>query len=122
MADSRGNVHTAWEGDRKVIYRGWIAASGWGDVVQLSNDNVVGLGERLAVTADGQLRAVWTEITGNVHSQIVYSARAADGTWNPPQPVAADRAFDLALAVDGQGANHLVWAGQADMRYATWAP
>jgi hypothetical protein len=111
VADRIGYVHLAWEGDSAIFYRRWAPASGWEEMVDISQGETSS-GVRLAVTSRGLARALW-----NGERDVWYGEQSPDGTWKAQ--VVTGYANDMALAVDADGLSHLIWNDGEGVSYAT---
>lgn len=111
LADEPGNVHLVWSGaGGKVFYRRWTPDGGWDPVAELtqgeSGNSATSIA--LAVDGDGLAYVAWQGRAG-LHTV----RQQPDGKWSQPYLVdeTPGGGPGPAIAVDEQGARHIVWQG-----------
>jgi hypothetical protein len=88
-------------------------ALAWSPPLNLSNDAGSSQAPNVAVSPDGTVHAVWTDITSK---EMMYSARAVGGSWSAPEVVATYAGItmfmdgDIVITVAPDGTVHILYA------------
>jgi len=93
--DAEGRVHLLNRGSgadgRPLVHQVW-GDSGWSEPVAVSQGRMP-MSADLAISTDGVIHGVWSDITGPDAADIFY-ATYADGRWSEPKNVSEAPGFD----------------------------
>lgn len=119
--DPHGNAVAVWSAHNQDAAKDVVRASSrpaggaWSDPVVLSDGGVFDRGQDVAIDAQGNATAIWTEFPGGGSGPVVRSAsRPSGGGWSEPVDLSEGTVNSSPrLAVDPQGTITSVWLGTA---------
>ena len=122
-------------GDDEAYLTQYLASSGWQEPMALTDvDPGQSAGPpSIVMDSDGQLHAVWIELTNGVGISSTYATRGSDLAWSPPQPLPelegyrtvdnngthalvelADDAIGVAWLGESSGGNEVMWTARTE--------
>jgi hypothetical protein len=126
--DADGNGIAVWSQNTGTVYsifaNRYVSGTGWEGPQLLETDDA-GAAEypQIAIDANGNAIAVWSQNTGTVYS--IFANRYVSGTgWEGPQLLEMDDdydAYDPQIAIDANGNAIAVWQQFDGTRYNIWA-
>ena len=116
--DASGAIHAVWEddtpGNDDIYYAQGRNNGTWSSPQNISNTPGRSGSPQLAVDESGTIHVVWWDFTPGT-PDIYYARGTSDGTWSTPRNISSTPLWSMSpqLAVEGNGAVHVVWAGES---------
>ncbi len=113
-AEKGGTVHVAWQdsspGNWEIYHTTKPSGGSFGAPANVSNNNGTSLSPSIAV-GGGDMHLVWTDYTSSGNGEILYSMHSGSGGFTSPRNISATTGSSQSpsLAVDGEGAPHVLW-------------
>jgi hypothetical protein len=118
--DPNGDAVAVWSAHNQDAAKYVVRASSrpaggaWSDPVMLSDGGVFDRGQEVAIDAQGNATAIWTEILGGTGPVVRSASRPNGGDWSEPVDLSEGTVNSSPrMAVDPQGTVTAVWLGTA---------